>query len=66
MDFDEYWQLLVDKNPKLLQDVIKVKQTGLKAMLKQSFDYGKAVRSVKIDKNNECEVVDQLKNMFRM
>lgn len=40
MTFDEYWKALTTKNPKLLEDVVKVKQTGLYNMLKQAFDKG--------------------------
>lgn len=40
MTFDEYWEALTTKNPKLLDDVVKVKQSGLYNMLKQAFDKG--------------------------
>lgn len=66
MGFEDYWKLLIAKNPKLSLDVIKVKQTGLKAMLKQSYEYGKDTRSIKTAETQDCEVVDRLKNMFGM
>lgn len=40
MTFDEYWKALITKNPKLEEDVVKVKKTGLYNMLKQAYDKG--------------------------
>lgn len=40
MTFNDYWEALTQKNPKLLEDVVKVKKTGLYNMLKQAYEKG--------------------------
>lgn len=40
MTFEDYWKALITKNPKLEEDVVKVKKTGLYNMLKQAYDKG--------------------------
>lgn len=52
MTFDEYWKALTTKNPKLLEDVVKVKQSGLYNMLKQAYDKGWEQHKAVSDKVN--------------
>lgn len=40
MEFKEYWERLLEHNPKLNNDTFTLKQSGLKNMLEQSYNKG--------------------------
>lgn len=52
MTFDDYWKALIEKNPRLEEDVVKVKKTGLYNMLKQAYDKGWEQHQAVSDKVN--------------
>lgn len=52
MTFEDYWKALITKNPRLEEDVVKVKKTGLYNMLKQAYDKGWEQHKAVSDKTN--------------